>query len=87
MRLPKPRIHIVDSQVPLNSLKDLTARCSAIIKNGELKFAFTEESPRIYQIGTCRKCIIGIPPNPGKRYEYGIVEGEENRAAQNEETL
>ena len=78
MKIPRPRIHLVDVCDPLLNYSDLTGRCGANIAHGEPKFMFTEDSPRVYQVGTCRHCILGgVSVSKGKRYEYGIMEAEE----------
>ena len=77
MRLPRPRIHLVNCASPLHDYSDLTGRCGERIINGEPRFMYTEDSPRVYQIGICRKCIL-LPPQiqVDRRYEYGVIEAE-----------
>jgi hypothetical protein len=40
---PKPRIHIVDSPIPLLSYSGLKARCGAEILHGEHQFSYEAE--------------------------------------------
>lgn len=80
MKLPRPKIHIVDTAIPLLSYSALSARCGTHIANGEPKFMFSEETPKLYQVGTCLECrTLRAPDGNAKRYEYGICEaGQES---------
>ena len=46
MRVPRPKIHLIDVPEPIVGFKDLRARCGVVVTNGELIFAYTADSPR-----------------------------------------
>jgi len=77
MKARATRIHLVDVSDPIVRFHDLLARCGETVKNGELVFAYTAESPRVYQVGTCRACMYRTPGYFRRRYEYGIREAQE----------
>ena len=80
----RPRIHIVDSESPLSFPAHLLPRCGESVKNADLIFAYTEDSPRVYQIGTCRVCMALGAGHTRRRYEYGVREAEEQIQALSE---
>jgi len=85
MRQPRPKIHLVDRSVPVSNFHDILARCGILIRNGDPKFMFSEESPRIYQIGTCMDCVRAAPQVRDRhRYEYGVLEAQESLNAEAE---
>ena len=78
MKFPRPKIHILDVSDPILKYENLASRCGVVIKNGKPEFMYGEDTPRVYQIGTCGKCIC-LPPQiqASPRYEYGVREAEE----------
>ena len=89
MKPRAPRIHLLDTELPLMNYVGIPVRCGMVLRNAEPKFMFEEEMggeiwggyPR-QTCTSCRQSNIERFSRSGKRYLYGLVEGQENKIAE-----
>ena len=90
MKPPAPKIHLLNVHESLLSFHELEMRCGVVLKNAIPKFMRSDDLRREVTLpfGVCRKCLEApVEQMEGSYYEYGLVEGEVEKAFQNEEEL
>jgi hypothetical protein len=88
MKSPRPKIHLLNVHESLLSFHELQMRCGVVLKNAIPKFMRSEDlrCEITLPIGICRKCLDAQPEAmEGSYYEYGLVEGEEEKRLEGEE--
>lgn len=75
------KVHLVSSETPLESYKDVKVACGQVLSDGEcvamLDINFRDSMRgQIKLLGTCRKCIEA-GQDKVKRYNYGLVSAQE----------
>ena len=83
MKLPKPKIHLLDCSEPLLGFHGLICRCGVELRNAKPKFQLVEDLAEnfLMPLTVCRECLnLGPKESLDKRqYLYGLIEGQSAR--------
>jgi hypothetical protein len=89
MKTRAPRIHLLDTELPLMNYVGVAVRCGEVLPNAEPKFMLTEalfedELPR-FTMQVCKNCYVAAA-RWERRYLYGLVNAAAEEAANLEES-
>ena len=90
MKLPRPKIHILDCEDPLFAFRDLVCRCGITLHNAEIKISAAQDMSECVLVppGTCLECRQAEPVGEATRmFIYFLVEAQEEKDYRTEEDL